>query len=202
MRTPPARPLRGRRSRCPPRRRAAAPAAPGGSRLGVQRRLHVAVTRHHGEVAGDGGPGVAGGARAVSPGGNQARGFRLCGPVLGALGGKAGTDRRNAATASSHLNRLQYCLGDMIVGSLPAPPSMPVDLTHVSSCLSHVYCLRVGVPPGSGACRASRAPCTRVTGCPPPRPRGCAPPPSPHLMKSMIATTRVLVVRSTPTSRE
>ena len=42
----------------------------------------------------------------------------------------------------AHLNLLQYCFGDIMVGSLPLPPRMPLDLTHVSSCLSHVYCLR------------------------------------------------------------
>ena len=35
--------------------------------------------------------------------------------------------------------RRMYCLGEMMVGSLP-PARMPVDLTQVSSCLSHVNC--------------------------------------------------------------
>ena len=39
------------------------------------------------------------------------------------------------------LKRRQYCLGEMTVGSLPAPPPrITEDLTHVSSCLSQVYC--------------------------------------------------------------
>jgi hypothetical protein len=42
----------------------------------------------------------------------------------------------------THLKRLQYCFGDMMVGSLPLPPRMPLLFTHVSSCLSHVYCLQ------------------------------------------------------------
>ena len=36
--------------------------------------------------------------------------------------------------------RRQYWRGEMTVGSLPAPPRKPVDLTQVSSCLSQVYC--------------------------------------------------------------
>ena len=39
------------------------------------------------------------------------------------------------------LKRRQYCFGEMTVGSLPAPPPrITEDLTHVSSCLSQVYC--------------------------------------------------------------
>ncbi len=38
------------------------------------------------------------------------------------------------------LKRREYCLGEMTVGSLPAPPRMPLFFTHVSTCLSHVYC--------------------------------------------------------------
>ena len=39
------------------------------------------------------------------------------------------------------LKRRQYCLGEMTVGSLPAPPPrITEDFTHVSSCLSQVYC--------------------------------------------------------------
>lgn len=43
----------------------------------------------------------------------------------------------------AHLKRREYCLGEMTVGSLPAPPRMPLFFTHVSTCLSHVYCREV-----------------------------------------------------------
>ena len=61
--------------------------------------------------------------------------------------GKAGPAARPLPSRSSgrgraHLKRLQYCLGEMMVGSLPLPPRMPLDLTQVSSCLSQVYCLQ------------------------------------------------------------
>jgi len=44
----------------------------------------------------------------------------------------------------SHLKRRLYCLGEMTVGSLPAPPRMPLFFTHVSTCLSQVYCRQQG----------------------------------------------------------
>lgn len=37
------------------------------------------------------------------------------------------------------LKRRMYCLGEMMVGSFPFPPSMPLLLTHVSIFLSQVY---------------------------------------------------------------
>jgi hypothetical protein len=53
-----------------------------------------------------------------------------------------------------------------MVGSLPLPPRMPLDLTHVSSCLSQVYCLQAwgvwgqarrggGGPQGAATCGRS-----------------------------------------------
>lgn len=47
--------------------------------------------------------------------------------------------------------RRRYCLGEMTVGSFP-PARMPVDLTHVSSCLSHVYCRWAGRDAKHGVC--------------------------------------------------
>ena len=50
---------------------------------------------------------------------------------------KAGTIVKYVVMANR--KRRMYCLGEIMVGSLP-PARMPVDLTHVSSCLSHVNC--------------------------------------------------------------
>ena len=49
-----------------------------------------------------------------------------------------GTDTKYDEIATR--KRLQYCFGEMTVGSLRAPPSITDDFTQVSSCLSHVYC--------------------------------------------------------------
>lgn len=65
--------------------------------------------------------------------------IRASGSKHGRACSDEGTDTKYDEIAT--LNRLQYCFGEMTVGSLRAPPSMTDDFTQVSSCLSHVYCM-------------------------------------------------------------
>lgn len=73
--------------------------------------------------------------------------------------------------------RRLYCLGEMTVGSLPAPPNSPDFLTQVSTCLSQVYCrqsaggkggVKQAPPgaqeqPGDSVCSPRAASCSQTT---------------------------------------
>ena len=61
-----------------------------------------------------------------------ASGFRVSGG-----GSQVGTGVKYARMASR--KRRMYQTGEMMVGTLPAPPRSPELFTQVSSCLSHVY---------------------------------------------------------------
>ncbi|MFS8028735.1 hypothetical protein Hanom_Chr16g01513891 [Helianthus anomalus] len=52
-----------------------------------------------------------------------------------------------------------YCFGDMIVGdAFLGPPRIPDALTHVSSCLSHVYCRMKSIIPRTSSLFSSSTP--------------------------------------------
>lgn len=72
-----------------------------------------------------------------------------------------GTDTKYDEIATR--KRLQYCFGEMTVGSLRAPPSITDDFTQVSSCLSHVYCTALLTSQHTACCAQKLMPASKAS---------------------------------------
>lgn len=87
----------------------------------------------------------------------------LVSDLLGKIDGGdhwSGTTRKYADMA--FLNRFLYCFGEITVGeTFLGPPKIPEALTHVSRCLSHVYCLIKSMIPNTSSCFSSSTPTSR-----------------------------------------
>lgn len=72
----------------------------------------------------------------------------------------SGTVRKYEVIAFRNL--FLYCLGEIMVGeAFLGPPSMPDALTHVSKCLSQVYCLMKSIIPITSSLRSSSTPTSK-----------------------------------------